>query len=44
MERTPPRASVGLTEAEALAEGRSILVAAQKVAAIKAMPRPQGRG
>ncbi|MGO1482301.1 MAG: dihydrolipoyl dehydrogenase family protein [Brachybacterium sp.] len=38
---TPPLAAIGLTEAEALAEGRKILVASQKVATIKAMPRPK---
>ncbi|MDN5601382.1 MAG: FAD-dependent oxidoreductase [Brachybacterium sp.] len=38
---TPPLASVGLTATEALAEGREILVASQKVATIKAMPRPK---
>lgn len=41
MEHTPPLASVGLTEAEALAEGHRVLVAVQKVATIKAMPRPK---
>ncbi|GAA4529458.1 FAD-dependent oxidoreductase [Brachybacterium paraconglomeratum] len=38
---TPPLAAVGLTETEALAEGRKILVASQQVATIKAMPRPK---
>ncbi|WP_245810188.1 hypothetical protein [Brachybacterium massiliense] len=41
MEHTPPLASVGLTEAEALAEGHRVLAAVQKVATIKAMPRPK---
>ncbi|MDN6304125.1 MAG: FAD-dependent oxidoreductase [Brachybacterium sp.] len=38
---TPPLAAVGLTATEALAEGREILMASQKVATIKAMPRPK---
>ena len=38
---TPPLAAVGTTEAEALAAGREVLVASQKVATIKAMPRPK---
>lgn len=38
---TPPLAAVGLTETEALADGRKILVASQQVATIKAMPRPK---
>ncbi|ATG56661.1 pyridine nucleotide-disulfide oxidoreductase [Brachybacterium ginsengisoli] len=41
---TPPLAAVGLTEGEALAEGRDVLVAVQKVATIKAMPRPKAVG
>ena len=41
---TPPLATVGLTADEALAEGRTILVASQKVATIKAMPRPKALG
>jgi pyruvate/2-oxoglutarate dehydrogenase complex dihydrolipoamide dehydrogenase (E3) component len=41
---TPPLAAVGLTETEAREQGREILVAVQKVAAIKAMPRPKALG
>ena len=41
---TPPLAAVGLTEAEAREQGRNVLVATQKVAAIKAMPRPKTLG
>ncbi|WP_193106622.1 NAD(P)/FAD-dependent oxidoreductase [Brachybacterium sp. FME24] len=41
---TPPLAAVGLTATQALAEGRNVLVASQKVAAIKAMPRPKAVG
>ncbi|MBB5832608.1 pyruvate/2-oxoglutarate dehydrogenase complex dihydrolipoamide dehydrogenase (E3) component [Brachybacterium aquaticum] len=41
---TPPLAAVGLTEAEARARGKDVLVATQKVAAIKAMPRPKTLG
>lgn len=41
---TPPLAAVGLTEAEARAQGKDVLVATQKVAAIKAMPRPKTLG
>lgn len=41
---TPPLAAVGLTETEAREQGRDVLVATQKVAAIKAMPRPKTVG
>lgn len=41
---TPPLAAVGLTAGEALAAGRSVLVASQQVATIKAMPRPKAVG
>ncbi len=41
---TPPLAAVGLTETEAREQGRDVLVATQKVAAIKAMPRPKTLG
>lgn len=41
---TPPLAAVGLTESEAREQGRDVLVATQKVAAIKAMPRPKTLG
>jgi len=41
---TPPLSAVGLTEAEAREQGRDVLVAAQKVATIKAMPRPKTLG
>jgi len=41
---TPPLSAVGLTESEAREQGRDVLVATQKVAAIKAMPRPKTLG
>ncbi|MGP5291792.1 FAD-dependent oxidoreductase [Brachybacterium tyrofermentans] len=41
---TPPLAAVGLTAGEALAAGRDVLVASQKTATIKAMPRPKAVG
>lgn len=41
---TPPLAAVGLTESESREQGRDVLVATQKVAAIKAMPRPKTLG
>ncbi|WP_172805768.1 NAD(P)/FAD-dependent oxidoreductase [Brachybacterium sp. P6-10-X1] len=41
---SPPLAAVGLTLDEALAAGHEVLVATQKVASIKAMPRPKTVG
>jgi probable pyridine nucleotide-disulfide oxidoreductase len=38
---TPPLARVGLSEREARAQGRDVLVGAKPVAAIAAMPRPK---
>ncbi|MDN5688099.1 MAG: FAD-dependent oxidoreductase [Brachybacterium sp.] len=41
---SPPLAAVGLTRDEAVAAGHEVLVATQKVASIKAMPRPKTVG
>ncbi|HJP70431.1 MAG TPA: pyridine nucleotide-disulfide oxidoreductase, partial [Candidatus Limnocylindria bacterium] len=38
---TPPLSTVGLTEREALASGREVLVARKPIAEIATMPRPK---
>lgn len=38
---SPPLAQVGMTQEEAAASGRDVLVASKKVAEIAAMPRPK---